>query len=178
MAEDRYKPYRIQEPIVAEDIDFNFDVLFRRVAELLDDGVSVLAVRRGGTGIDEYVVGDLLVAVAPDTLGRLPAVAAGFALVSAGVGTEPVWGKIVVTGATSQLSGFTAKGDIITFDGTNPLILPRGNDGEVLKSSASATAGLEWGTVAGGSDSIDSILTDGDLVLLDDLTGSVLYSTI
>jgi hypothetical protein len=43
-----------------------------------------------------------------------------------------------------QLQILTAKGDIITYDGTNYVRLARGSNGQVLTSRDSASAGLAW----------------------------------
>ena len=40
--------------------------------------------------------------------------------------------------------GFTAKGDLVTFDGTNDYILPVGTNNYVLTADSSQTAGLSW----------------------------------
>jgi hypothetical protein len=63
---------------------------------------GTLAVARGGTNIGSYIVGDLLYASAGTTLSRLADVATGNALISGGVSTAPVWGKI---GLTTHVSG-------------------------------------------------------------------------
>ena len=54
-------------------------------------GSSILPAPNGGTGQGVYVVGDLLFASATDALSRLPAVAIGQVMSSAGVGVAPAW---------------------------------------------------------------------------------------
>lgn len=45
----------------------------------------------------------------------------------------------------------TAKGDIITYDGSNVVRLARGEEGQVLTSRGGATSGLAWEDRATGS---------------------------
>jgi len=169
------KPHPIRQPISVEDVDFNFDLLYKMMAgvkAILDD---LLPANRGGTGLGSYLRGDLIVANDAQLLGTINAAAVGNVLRSQGVLLEPAWGKVQLVDPDSHVSGFTSKGDILTYDGSAYVRLPRGSDGQVLQSSASASAGLEWTTASGGSGDIDTILTDGDLVMLDD-NGNVLYS--
>lgn len=169
------KPHPIRLPLNAEDIDFNFDLLYRvlsNVKGILDD---ILPASRGGTGIGSYFRGDLLVATSPDTLGVINATSVGYVLRSAGVLTEPQWGKVNVVDPDAHLTGLTSKGDLIVYNGTSYSRLPAGTDGLFLRSSSSTTLGLEWSTASGGGGDIDTILTDGDHVMLDD-DGNVLYS--
>ena len=56
----------------------------------------------GGTGNTSYTVGDLLYANTPTSLAKLSDVAVGNALISGGVGSAPLWGKI---GLTTHVSG-------------------------------------------------------------------------
>jgi hypothetical protein len=58
---------------------------------------------RGGSGFTSYAVGDLLYADTTSTLAKRAAVAAGSALVSAGVNTAPVWGQLSLTTGVSGL---------------------------------------------------------------------------
>lgn len=105
-------------------------------------GWKVVPATAGGTGQTSYTQGDLLYATSSTTLGRLADVATGNALISGGVGGDPVWGKIGLTTHVSgvlptanggtNLSSFTANGVMyasstsalatssnLTFDGTN-----------------------------------------------------------
>jgi hypothetical protein len=80
----------------------------------------------GGTGFASYAVGDLLYANTTTTLAKLPDVATGNALISGGVNTAPLWGKI---GLTTHVSG----------------VLPIANGG--TNGSATPTAGaVAYGT--------------------------------
>lgn len=56
----------------------------------------------GGTGITSYAIGDMLYANSATTLAKLSDVAVGNALLSGGVGTAPLWGKV---GLTTHVSG-------------------------------------------------------------------------
>lgn len=135
---DIYKPHTIRDPIRAEDVDDNFDRLFRALGN--QQAGAVLAARLGGTGFGSYTVGDLLVADSATTLALLHAVAAGNALISAGVGAKPVWGKI----GLSHLAVLTTKGDLLTFDGAAHVRVPVGPDGYVLKARSSDANGVAW----------------------------------
>ena len=56
----------------------------------------------GGTGLSAYTTGDIIYASATNTLSALADVATGNALISGGVSTAPLWGKI---GLTTHVSG-------------------------------------------------------------------------
>jgi len=80
----------------------------------------------GGTGLNTYVIGDILYSSGTTALSRLADVATGNALISGGVATAPSWGKI---GLTTHVSG----------------TLPIGNGG--TNGTATATAGaIAYGT--------------------------------
>ena len=80
----------------------------------------------GGTGLNTYVIGDILYSSGTTALSRLADVATGNALISGGVATAPSWGKI---GLTTHVSG----------------ILPIANGG--TNGTATATAGaISYGT--------------------------------
>lgn len=102
----RSHPYRLSWPFTAQQLE-NVDEMFQL---LFDDtgnnsiSISASQIRsgtllgvRGGTGLSTYVIGDLLFADSSSTLDTLAAVASGNALVSAGVGIAPAWGKIILT---------------------------------------------------------------------------------
>src|SRR6185369_7508947 len=63
---------------------------------------GTLIAANGGTGFASYAVGDILYANATTTLAKLADVATGNALISGGVSTAPLWGKI---GLTTHVSG-------------------------------------------------------------------------
>jgi hypothetical protein len=63
---------------------------------------GTLVAARGGTGFGSYAVGDLLYADTSSTLAKLPDVATGNALISGGLTTAPLWGKI---GLSTHVSG-------------------------------------------------------------------------
>lgn len=68
----------------------------------------------GGTGITSYTAGDLLYASGASTLAKLSDIATGNALLSGGVGSIPLWGKVGltthVTGTLPVASGGTGAG--------------------------------------------------------------------
>ncbi len=82
-----------------------------------------LAVNHGGTGQTSYAVGDLLYASGTTTLSKLADVATGNALISGGVTTAPLWGKI---GLTTHVSGLLAgtNGGTGVNNGSNQLTVP------------------------------------------------------
>ena len=67
-----------------------------------DAVTGVLDEVNGGTGQSTITTGDLLQGTASNTLGKLPSVATGNALISGGVTTASSWGKI---GLTTHVSG-------------------------------------------------------------------------
>jgi len=176
------KPHTIQWPVsqkTVEDIDFNFDVLFRAL------GVSsegVLPVARGGTGLAEYQKGDLLVAESPTSIAGLAAVAAGNVLLSAGIKQRPVYGKVALTthvsgvlpianGGTGEttaveafdaLSPLTTKGDVLAHDGSHNVRVAVGADGYVLTADSSAPEGVVWAQGGGDHALLSEQHTDSD----------------
>ena len=69
---------------------------------------GTLPAANGGTGIASYAVGDVLYASGATALSALADVATGNALISGGVTTAPLWGKI---GLTTHVSGTLALGN-------------------------------------------------------------------
>lgn len=70
-------------------------------ATILTNNAAVTPAQ-GGTGISSYAIGDILYASASTTLSKLADVATGNALISGGVTTAPLWGKI---GLTTHVTG-------------------------------------------------------------------------
>lgn len=70
-------------------------------ATILTDNNVVTAVQ-GGTGNNNYAIGDILQASAGTTLSKLAAVATGNVLISGGITTVSSWGKV---GLTTHVSG-------------------------------------------------------------------------
>lgn len=83
----------------------------------------------GGTGQSSYTVGDLLSANTTSTLSKIAAASTGNALISAGTGTLPTWGKI---GLATHVSGTLPVGN----GGTG--LTAVGGNGTVLGSDGSA----------------------------------------
>ena len=122
----------------------------------------------GGTGLTSYTQGDLVYATAANTLGTLADVATGNALISGGIGADPLWGKIglsthvsgtlpIGNGGTGQttasaafdaLNPMTTVGDMI-YEGSGPTAvrLPIGSSNQVL----TVVGGIpSWETPASG----------------------------
>ncbi|KKC25830.1 hypothetical protein [Sphingomonas sp. SRS2] len=94
----------------------------------VSDVDGILMAANGGTGLDAYAVGDLLVANAADALAPLPDVATGNVLRSGGVGAIPAYGKVDLTTDVSgvlpaanggYLGGFSGTGAYTNFTFTN-----------------------------------------------------------
>jgi hypothetical protein len=66
-------------------------------------------------------------------------------------------------------SPFTAKGDLLSHDGSNDLILPIGVDGTVLTANPATTTGLEWASIP--PDAWDEPTSVGGLAFFDGLGG-------
>ena len=92
----------------------------------------------GGTGLNTYVIGDILYSSGTTALSRLADVATGNALISGGVATAPSWGKI---GLTTHVSGTLP----IANGGTNATATPTA--GAVAYGTGSAYAFTSAGTV-------------------------------
>jgi hypothetical protein len=92
----------------------------------------------GGTGLNTYVIGDILYSSGATALSRLADVATGNALISGGVATAPSWGKI---GLTTHVSGTLP----IANGGTNATATPTA--GAVAYGTGSAYAFTSAGTV-------------------------------
>lgn len=69
---------------------------------------STVATDKGGTGFSSYTIGDILYASGATALSKLAGVAAGSALISGGVATAPIWGKI---GLTTHITGTLGVGN-------------------------------------------------------------------
>lgn len=111
---------------------------------------GTLPVARGGTGLTNYAVGDLVFASGATTLAGLAGVATGNALISGGVGVSPSYGKI---GLTTHVSGTlpTANG------GTNLTATPINGQLLIGNGTGYSLATLTNGTnisVANGSGTI------------------------
>lgn len=88
----------------------------------------------GGTGQSSYAIGDLLYASTTTALSKLADVATGNALISGGVSTAPLWGKI---GLTTHVSGTLP----VANGGTGVTSFTAG---QVLYGSLSQSSNLFW----------------------------------
>lgn len=95
---------------------------------------GVLPVPNGGTGFSNYAVGDLLFAGTTNTLSRLADVATGNVLLSGGVGTAPLYGKV---GLTTHVSGILPVGS----GGTGLATVP--SPGQILVGTGTGYATTE-----------------------------------
>jgi hypothetical protein len=116
---------------------------------------GTLVAANGGTGQSSYTIGDLLYASSSTALSKLADVATGNALISGGVSTAPLWGKI---GLTTHVSGilpvanggtdaatFTANG-VIYGNTTSALgVTAAGTTGQVLVATTSGAP--SWGAI-------------------------------
>ena len=113
----------------------------------------------GGTGFGSYAVGDLLYADTTTTLAKLPDVATGNALISGGVSTAPLWGKI---GLTTHVSGVLP----IANGGTNGSATPTSfgvayGTGTAYAFTAAGTTGQVLTATTGGAPTWASPATSG-----------------
>jgi len=112
-----------------------------------------VSVANGGTGITSYTVGDLLYANSATTLAKLSDVAVGNVLLSGGVGTAPLWGKVDLTTAVANT-------------------LPVANGGTGATDAAAARANLGAGTVTSvaGTGTVNGITLTGTVTGAGSLT--------
>lgn len=96
---------------------------------------GVVPATKGGTGQSTYVVGDLLVGGATNTLNKVPAVAAGNALISQGVGVAPVWGDVPLAAGGTNASLTAVSGGAVYSNGSALGISAAGTTGQFLQSA-------------------------------------------
>lgn len=94
---------------------------------------GTLIAANGGTGHASYTTGDILFASGATALSKLAGVATGNALISGGVSTAPIWGKI---GLTTHVTGTLP----IANGGTG--LAAVGGDGTILASNGTANVYL------------------------------------
>lgn len=138
-------------------------------------GSSILAAANGGTGVASYAVGDILYASGSTALSALADVATGNALISGGITTAPLWGKIGLTthvsgilpianggtGGSSASTSFdalaptTTRGDLIARNATTNTRLAIGAANTVLRTNGTDPS---WGAVNLGTDITGTLL--------------------
>jgi len=91
-----------------------------------------LSVTAGGTGQTAYTTGDILYASSSTALSKLPDVATGNALISGGIASAPLWGKI---GLATHVSGTLP----VANGGTGVTAASTGSGGVVLSTSPTLT---------------------------------------
>lgn len=82
---------------------------------------SAIGATKGGTGQSTYTTGDILVATATNTLGKLSAGTSGYVLKSNGVGVAPSW-QVDATGGVAGVTSVTASAPLASSGGTTPNI--------------------------------------------------------
>lgn len=152
-----------------------------------------LSVGAGGTGFTSYAVGDLLYASTTSALAKLAAVADGTVLRSAGVGVAPLYGKVRLSGATTDISGVLPVasggtgqfsytiGDLLYADGSTSLArLADVAAGSYLRSggvgAAPGWSALLLPNAATTGDLLYASATNTIAVLADAATGNALLS--
>jgi len=125
----------------------------------------------GGTGFGSYAVGDLLYADTTTTLAKLPDVATGNALISGGVSTAPLWGKI---GLTTHVSGVLP----IANGGTNGSATPTSfgvayGTGTTYAFTAAGTTGQVLTATTGGAPTWAAPATSGTVTSVS-FTGGII----
>jgi hypothetical protein len=123
-------------------------------------GGTDVSVADGGTGFSTYAVGDILYASATSTLAKLTAVADGNVLRSAGVTTAPVYGKVRLSGAVTDITGTLPVGNGGTglTTGTSGGVLYFSNTNTV---SSSAALGANLLVIGGGAGAAPSTVASG-----------------
>ena len=140
----------------------------------------------GGTGFGSYAVGDLLYADTTTTLAKLPDVATGNALISGGINTAPLWGKIGLTthvsgilpianGGTNASTAPTA-GAVAYGTGTAYGFTAAGTAGQVLTSNGAGVP--SWTTNAGGDVTGPASSTDNAIARFDGTTGKLIQNSV
>lgn len=130
----------------------------------------------GGTGFGSYAVGDLLYADTTTTLAKLPDVATGNALISGGVSTAPLWGKI---GLTTHVSGVLP----IANGGTNGSATPTSfgvayGTGTTYAFTAAGTTGQVLTATTGGAPTWASPATSGTVTSVSVVTANGFAGTV
>lgn len=133
----------------------------------------------GGTGLNTYVIGDLLYASGITAFSRLADIATGNALISGGIATAPSWGKIgltthvsgtlpIVNGGTNGTATATA-GAVAYGTGTAYAFTAAGTLGQVLTSAGAGTP--TWAASSTGT------VTSVSVVSANGLAGTVATAT-
>jgi len=135
---------------------------------------SIIQPAWGGTGIDNYVIGDMLYASASSTLEKISAVATGNALISGGIGAAPSWGKISLDTHVSGILG-PENGGTGVDNSTKTITLggnleTSGNYSLNLILSDNTTASMP---VSGSVATIDNKITDFALSTSSDLQSKI-----
>lgn len=120
---------------------------------------GTLGVTRGGTGLASYAVGDLVYASGTTTLASLSDVATGNVLLSGGVSTAPIWGKIGLTTHVTGTLAVSNGGTGNTSLQTNAVLIGQGTsavttvasstEGHILQINASGIP--TFGMLSGGT---------------------------
>jgi hypothetical protein len=140
-----------------QDIATNGKLLSEALSQIIQALESwqtlVLKANHGGTGLDQYVIGDLLYADSVSTLARLADVAAGKVLVSGGVGVPPAWDDVPAGGLSGEVpvaNGGTGRNaltayNVLVGDGTSDvaLIAPGTTNYPFISKGASANPAYE-----------------------------------
>ena len=82
-----------------------------------------------------------------------------------------------IDGSDGLQIGFTAKGDLVTFDGTNDFTLPVGTNNYVLTADSTQTAGLSWKPNGGGDVSGGISSTLNAIARYTDTSGKVIKNS-
>jgi microcystin-dependent protein len=106
---------------------------------VINTATSAIAAVTGGTGKTTYVIGELLIGGATNTVVTIPDVATGNALLSGGVGTAPAYGKVGLTTHVTGTLPVANGGTSITTYAVGDLLV--GNAANTLSTIAAATDG-------------------------------------
>lgn len=138
-------------------------------AIILTDNAAVTA-PQGGTGITNYVIGDILYANSSTSLSRLADITTGNVLLSGGISTAPSYGKV---GLTTHISGVLP----IINGGTNSSTALNNNrimvssGGSIVESSALTNGQLLIGST--GAAPVAATLIAGTGIAITNAAGSI-----
>lgn len=137
-----------------------------------EEVVGVLTADKGGTGFSSYTVGDITYSSSPTVLTKLNAVATGNALISGGIATAPLWGKI---GLTTHVAGVLPVANGGTGESTiGAAMIALGALGVTSSDLTLGTSGfikfangfmIQWGKYTSATDSYTSVTYDEPFTL-------------
>jgi len=137
---------------------------------------GTLIAGNGGTGFNNYAVGDIITANTSTTFAKLPDVVTGNVLISGGVGVVPSYGKVGLTTHISGVLPVTNGGTNLSTTPTNGQLLIGNGTGYTLSTITAGTAiGVAngSGTITISNNGVTSLTTNTGLSTNVSATGEV-----